>query len=32
MSSEATVFLVDDDEAVRHALTIYLENINLDVE
>lgn len=32
MSSEATVFLVDDDEAVRHALTIYLENVNLDVE
>ena len=32
MSSEVTVFLVDDDEAVRHALTIYLENVNLDVE
>jgi FixJ family two-component response regulator len=32
MSSETTVFLVDDDEAVRHALTIYLENVNLDVK
>jgi len=32
MSSKTTVFLVDDDEAVRHALAIYLENVNMDVE
>jgi FixJ family two-component response regulator len=32
MSSKATVFLVDDDEAVRHALTLYLKSAGLDVK
>jgi FixJ family two-component response regulator len=32
MSSKATVFLVDDDEAVRHALTTYLKSVDLDVK
>ncbi|MDH3526329.1 MAG: response regulator [Gammaproteobacteria bacterium] len=32
MNSETTVFLVDDDAAVRHALTVYLKSVNLKVE
>lgn len=31
-SPRMTVFLVDDDEAVRHALTVYMKSVNLNVE
>ncbi len=32
MNTELTVYLVDDDAAVRHALGIYLESVNMKVE
>ena len=32
MSDEATVFIVDDDQEVRHALKLLMESVGLQVE